>query len=102
MKKFKDIIQITLLYGSKVPRSIGTHAFPVFLLLIVLSIAISGIIFFFTVFSLRNVEPDIQVSKTAFKREVFLGILDIWEKRSLLLQETDTKIYEDIFQIREN
>ncbi|HEA84595.1 MAG TPA: hypothetical protein ENI04_01270 [Candidatus Wildermuthbacteria bacterium] len=100
MKKFKDIIRITLLYARRVPRIIGTHAFLVFLLLIILSLLISGTIFFFTAFSLRNVEPDIQASQTAFKKEIFLGILDIWEKRSVMLQEADTKIYEDIFDVR--
>ncbi|HEA84445.1 MAG TPA: hypothetical protein ENI04_00465 [Candidatus Wildermuthbacteria bacterium] len=100
MKKFQNIIQIILLYIRRAPRIIGTHAFPVFLLLITLSLLISGSIFFFTVLSLRDVEPDIQGSKTAFKKEMFLGILDIWEKRSVILEETDTKVYEDLFEIR--
>lgn len=100
MKKFQDIIQIILVYARRAPKIIGTHAFLAFLLLIILSLIISGTIFFFTVLSLRNVEPDIQVSKTAFKKEIFLGILDIWEKRSVMLEEADTKVYEDLFEIR--
>lgn len=100
MKKFQDIIQIILVHTRRAPKIIGTHAFLAFLLLIILSLIISGTIFFFTVLSLRNVEPDIQVSKTAFKKEIFLGILDIWEKRSVMLEEADTKVYEDLFEIR--
>ena len=102
MKKFQDIIQIILVYTRRIPKIIAVHAFPAFLGLVILALIISGTIFFFTVFSLRNVEPDTQASKTAFKKEIFLGILDIWEKRSIMLEQADTKIYEDLFEVRQN
>ena len=75
MKKLQDIIKVILLYVKKSPLIIATNAFPSFLVLILLSSIISGGIFAFTIFSLKNVQPDIGNSKTAFKKEIFLAIL---------------------------
>jgi len=100
MKKTQDIIAIILMHIRRIPRIIGEHAFPAFLSLIVVSFIISGIVVFLTVFSLRNVEPSIQGSQTAFKEQVFFDIIDIWQARDERLDSTGGRLHEDLFEVR--
>ena len=100
MKKLQAFFAILLKYARQLPGLLGEHILPSFLVLVLVSLIISGVVFYLTVFSLRNVEPDIQGSLTEFKQDTFQDIQDIWQERSLRLKEADEKTHENLFEAR--
>ena len=96
--KLNKLAKITVLL-KKLPRFLAANAFLISLGLILLTLIISGFIFYKYSFLVLQKEPGTSEKPLYFREKVFQDILKIWEARRKRFDEADFREYPDLFGI---
>jgi len=79
-------------------RFLAERAFLTFLILLLLSLLLGGLLFYKYSFLTAKAEPADIHQASRFKEEVYQGVVDEWQSREERFEAADTKEYLDAFR----
>ena len=91
LKNIKDFL-------TKLPKTLGDHAFLTFLGFLFLAFIIGGIIFQKYSISAEKEMPGVGEKPLQFKENTYQKVLEIWQKKEKKFEEADFKQYPDPFR----
>jgi len=91
LKNIKDFL-------TKLPKTLGDHAFLTFLGLLFLAFIIGGIIFQKYSISVEKETPEVGEKPLQFKENTYQKVLGTWQKKEKKFEEADFKQYPDPFK----
>ncbi len=97
MFKFLKIEKVKL-FLRKIPKILGERAFLIFFLLFFLGLIFGGIIFYKYSFLPGKMEVEIIRRPIRFNKEIYLKILDEWQRREVKFERTKTRKYPNPFR----
>ena len=100
MKKIPKINTKKIIdFVKKLPWILGKKAFLTFLISLFIWIIIGGIIFYQSIFSLKNEDVKILEKQLMFKEKNYQNILEVWEEKEKNIEEINSKQYINPFSI---
>lgn len=97
IKKY-NVKKISLFF-KKIPRAVADHFFCAVFVFLLIVFAIGGLIFYQYDFSVQNKNIEVSSDTLKFKEDTYQKILVIWSEREKKFNESDSKIYLNIFKL---
>lgn len=85
-------------FFKKLPRILAEYSFLTVLSLIFLALILGGIIFYKYNVLIEKTQPEIFEKPLHFDEKTYQAVLRVWQERQKRFEETEIKIYPDLFR----